>query len=181
MPETINILVAVDAATLAQQVSDGSLSAGTLNSPTMLGAYSSSDVYISMVSTYNSVDNDTNGQSELQVKANSGDSIRWYMQSFDCNTDYTAYIVSGVFNTTSGNAVISDFHLRSMQAGCYFPSTSDPSSPLQEYHNQVYLAEADVDASGGTVQYYMTFSVVNNSTGQTVGYFKWDPFINVSQ
>ncbi|MDI1256334.1 MAG: hypothetical protein PSV16_09545 [Flavobacterium sp.] len=54
----INILVAVDGSQLAQQVADGSISAGSQGSPTSLGAWSQSDVYIAMISQHSNVVND---------------------------------------------------------------------------------------------------------------------------
>ena len=53
---TIDILIAVDGAKLAQQVSDGSISPGSQGSPTNLGSYSSSDVYIAMITQNNNME-----------------------------------------------------------------------------------------------------------------------------
>jgi hypothetical protein len=83
----INILIAVDGATLAQQVKDGSLSAGSSASPTNLGSYGSSNVYISMIAPNSVVSNGTQGDSELQISANGGDSVEWAITSFDNNFD----------------------------------------------------------------------------------------------
>ena len=64
---TINVLIAVDGAKLAQQVKDGSISAGSVNAPTNLGSYAGSDVYISMIAPNSFVDNGTLVDSELQI------------------------------------------------------------------------------------------------------------------
>ncbi|MBF6653529.1 hypothetical protein C3B47_11630 [Flavobacterium columnare] len=39
------------------------------------------------------VTNNSQGQSELNVKANSGDQVQWFMTTFDNNVDYIAFCI----------------------------------------------------------------------------------------
>lgn len=168
-----NVLVAVDGYELAQQVRDGVISPGTKGTPTDLGAYSSSDVFISMISQHSSATNDQGG-SELEITVNAGDSIRWAMMTFGSNLNYTAYLYNGIFNPTT---VLSHLVLHPITATNYLP---DAESDIKTYDNQLYIAEGTVLKPGKEVQYTLSFALVDNSDGHIVGYFSWDPFINVS-
>ena len=72
----INILVAVNASELASRLADGSMKPGSVSSPTNLGAWGGSDVFVSMIAQNSYVASDQGG-SELDIKANSGDTVRW--------------------------------------------------------------------------------------------------------
>jgi nematocidal protein AidA len=173
----INILVAVNGTQLAQQVADGSINSGTQSSPTNLGSYKTSDVYISMTAQNSVVVND-GGQSELTVVANSGDTLRWSMQTFDGNSDYTAYLYAGTFNPVTN---ISSLIYLPVTTSSYLPTSSNPLAAPSLVHSSVYFAQGTVLTPGTTIQYFLSFTLVNNSNGAIVGYFSWDPFINVSQ
>lgn len=176
---TINVLIAVDAATLAQQVKDGSIKPGTLSSPTSLGSYSSSDVYIAMITQSGNVNNNTQGQSELQIKCNSGDTIQWAITSFANNFDHSVYLYNGVFNPASA---MNPMSYNSSQAYNYLPAPGGGTSigAKTKYINQIVTAQANVAQVGITIQYYLSFQLVDNSNGNIIGYFMWDPFINVN-
>jgi len=173
----IYILIAVNGTQLAQQVADGSIRPGSQTSPTSLGAWQSSDVYISMIAQNSVVVND-GGQSELTVAANSGDSLRWSMQTFDSNSDYTAYLYAGTFNPPSN---ISPLVYLPVTTSSYLPTSSNPLAPPSLVHNSVYFAQGTVLTPGTQIQYTLSFTLVNNSTGAIIGYFSWDPFINVAK
>ena len=172
----VYILVAVNGTQLAQQVADKSIQPGTQSSPTNLGAYTSSDVYISMTAQNNVVVNDGGG-SELTVAANSGDTLRWSMQTFDSNSDYTAYLYAGSFNPSTN---ISPLIYLPVTTSSYLPTSSNPLAPPSLVHNSVYFAQGTVLTPGKQIQYTLSFTLVNNSDGAIVGYFSWDPFISVS-
>jgi hypothetical protein len=173
---TINVLVAVNGAQLAQQVADGSIKPGSQASPTGLGSYQQSDVYIAMIAQSSVVVND-GGQSELTIKANSGDTIRWTMQSFDGNADYTAYIYNSSFNPPN----ITPLTYFNMTTSSYLPPGSVPTAAPVLVHNQSYVAQGTITTPGATIQYTLSFVLVDNSSGKIIGYFYWDPFINVSK
>lgn len=174
---TINIQIAVDAATLAEQVQDGSISAGSVNSPTYLGSYTSSDVYICMITQSGNVNNNTQGESELSVSANGGDTLEWAMTTFDNNDDYTAFLYAGNFTPASAMTALTYI---APQTTIYLPPSGNPTGTLTAYTNQTSFAQATVIQTNLSVQYNLSFIVVNNKNGTVVGYFYWDPFIAVS-
>lgn len=190
----INIIVAVNGSQLAQQVKEGAIKPGSADSPSMLGAYAQSDVYITMIAQ-NCYASNAQGQSELTVKANSGDILRWNMVCFNDSTrphpkladtlqnvhperfaDYTAFIYNGNFKPSVN---ISPLVYMNIVASEYLPRGSKPKGPLKNYHNHVYIAEATVLQPATKIQYVMAFQLVNNASGKVIGYFVWDPFISV--
>ncbi|QHI35932.1 hypothetical protein IMCC3317_12800 [Kordia antarctica] len=175
---TINVLVAVDGAKLAQQVADGSIKAGSKGSPTVLGSYSSSDVYITMTAPNSSIDNGTNGQSELQIKANGGDTVEWAITTFDNNFDQSVYIYNGNFNPS--DAINSPLSYASGQAYAYLATGNPPSDTPTKFVNQVSTVSGTILKIGLQIQYTLSFALVDNASGKIIGYFTWDPFINVN-
>ncbi|MES2654925.1 MAG: AidA/PixA family protein [Bacteroidota bacterium] len=176
----INILIAVDGATLAQRVQDGSLAAGTSGSPTGLGAWSQSDVFISMVTQNSNVTNGSSeGSSELSITCDAGDELQWSIISFDMNTEQTPYLYNGSFTLTAGNPPIGITPLTYLTTEVvnYFPPTANPTGPLTAATNTLARAIGTVTTPGQTLQYTLSFVLVNNSNGSIIGYFSWDPFI----
>lgn len=173
MSKTINILVAANAEKLAQQVEDKKLSPGTKDNPTNLGSYQQSDVFISMLTQSQYTSNQ--GSSELTVRANSGDNIRWTMATFDAGSDYSAFIYKSAFSKPK----VDDVFYQNLQVRNYIPSSTEP---LMEYNEHIYICQGTVDSeTADTVQYTMSFAVIDNSNGQYVGYFMWDPFISINK
>jgi hypothetical protein len=175
---TINVLIAVDGASLAAQVADGSLSPGSAGSPTNLGSYGSSDVYISMIAPNSYVTNGSQGDSELQISANSGDSVEWAITTFDNNFDQTPYLYGSSFNPST--AINTPLSYASSQAYAYLAIGNPPASTPTKFINQVNTVSGTIQQIGLTIQYTLSFTLVNNSNGQIIGYFLWDPFINVN-
>ncbi|MBL4710100.1 MAG: hypothetical protein JKY48_16850 [Flavobacteriales bacterium] len=171
----INILIAVDGITLAEQVRDGSIKKGSLNNPTSLKSWKESDVYISMISQHSNVVND-GGKSELKISANAGDSIDWAMTTFGNNSDYTAFLYAGHF-TPSSAIVPSGLTYFNSQIDEHLPNNS---KVLTKYTNNVYLAQGTVVKVGVSIQYTLSFQLVDNTTREVIGYFYWDPFIDVN-
>jgi hypothetical protein len=175
---TINVLIAVDGAKLAQQVADGSISAGSIGAPTNLGSYQSSDVYISMIAPNSSVDNSTNGQSELQISANGGDTVEWAITTFDNNFDQTPYLYGGTFSPTG--SINTPLSYSSGQAYAYLATGNPPATAPTKFINQVNSVSGTIEMIGTQIQYTLQFTLVNNSNGAIIGYFSWDPFIIVN-
>lgn len=173
---TIDILVAVDGAKLAQQVADGSINPGSQSSPTVLGAYADSDVYISMISESSNVTNEQ-GQSELTVSANSGDTLRWSMTTFGNNADQTAYLYAGNFNPSDA---ISELSYVRFEENLYLPPSGDPTGTPVKLLNNVLVASGIIQRVSVQIQYTLSFTLVDNATGSIIGYFTWDPFIQVN-
>ena len=174
---TINVLIAVDGAKLAQQVADGSMKAGSSASPTNLGSYGSSDVYISMIAPNSMVSNSTQGDSELQISANGGDSVEWAITTFDNNFDQTPFLYAASFNPA--NAINTPLSFASGEAYAYLGTGNPASTTPTKFVNQVSTVTGTVLKIGLTIQYTLSFVLIDNSTGNTIGYFMWDPFINV--
>ena len=174
---TIDIIVAVNAGELVKQVSSGNIQSGTQNAPTNLGAWNNSDVFIAMISE-NQFATDDQGKSELKVSAQQGDTVKWSITTFGRNVNHSAYIYSSNFNPGTALEDVSYDLINTTQ---YFPSGSNPLVAPSQYANQVvYKASAAVITSSDvTVQYSLSFALYDNSTGEAVGYFMWDPFIDV--
>ncbi len=175
---TINVLIAVDGAKLAQQVADKSIKPGTADAPTNLGAYGSSDVYISMIAPNSSVSNGTQGESELQISANGGDSIEWAITTFDNNFDQTPFLYTGTFSPA--HAINTPLSFSCGEAYAYLGSGNPASTSPTKFINQVSTVTGTIEKVGLKIQYTLSFVLVDNSTGNTIGYFTWDPFINVN-
>ena len=175
---TINVLIAVDGAKLAQQVADGSISPGSSGSPTNLGSYGTSNVYISMIAPNSVVSNGTQGESELQISANGGDSVQWAITSFDNNFDQTPFLYSAAFNPAS--AINTPLSYASGEAYAYLGTGNPASTTPSKFVNQVSTVTGTILKIGLTIQYTLSFVLVDNATGKTIGYFMWDPFINVN-
>lgn len=174
---TINILIAVDGAKLAQQVSDGSLNAGSQNAPTILGSYDSSDVYISMIAPNSYVSNGSEGSSELTIQTNSGNNIEWAITTFDNNFNQTPYLYSGTFNPADA---MGNLNFNSAESQSYLATDLPNSTAPTKFINQINTVTGQIEKVDTQIQYYLSFVLVDNSTGNTIGYFAWDPFINVN-
>ena len=175
---TINVLIAVDAAQLAQQVKDGKIKAGSQNSPTSLGSYSSSDVYIAMIAPNSVVVNGTQGQSELQISANSGDTVEWAITSFDNNFDQTPYLYNGTFSPSGSINIPLSYSCG--QAYAYLATGNPPASKPTKFINQVSTVSGQIQMVATKITYHLSFTLVDNATGNIIGYFQWDPFILVN-
>lgn len=173
---TINVLVAVNAEQIAQQVADSKLSAGSAASPTSLGSWTSSDVFIAMVTQSQYVVNQQ-GQSEMTLKASSGDSVRWLITSFDGGTDYSVYVYASSFNPADD---IASTVYMNLQTNEYLPPNGDTTRNPVKVVNHIYVAQSTVTGSTGSqIQYTMSFAVYDNKNQRMVGHFYWDPFINI--
>lgn len=174
---TINILVTVNGESLASQVANGSIPPGRETSPTGLGSFSSSNAFISMVAPIESVNNSTQGQSELDIRANIGDTLSWSISTIDNNDSQTPQLYNGQFNPSSA---MSQMNFYCVQAKTYLAQGSPPASSPVEYVNQVSSVSSQILQGGVKIQYTLSFILVNNATGETIGYFSWDPFITVN-
>jgi len=174
---TINVLVAVDGNKVAQLVNDGRINPGTPGGPTSLGNYADSDVFIAMVAPNASVANNTQGQSELQISADARDEVEWAITTFDANGNYTAYLYNGVFNPAGAMGPLTYV---SAQGYVYLGTGSPASTTPTKFIDQTNTVSATIEEVNVKIQYTLSFVLVNNSNGNVVGYFCWDPFIIVS-
>jgi hypothetical protein len=175
---TINILVIVDGTGLASAVADGIIPAGTQASPTALGSYESSDVYISMVAPNGSVVNNTQGQQGLLISTNGGDIIAWGITTFANNFYQTAYLYNGIFNPS--NSINTPLSYACGEASVYLALKNQHANKPTKFINQASTVSGTILQVDVTIQYVLSFTLVNNSNGAIIGYFCWDPFITVN-
>jgi hypothetical protein len=175
---TINVLIAVDGTALASQVVDGALSPGSPDAPTKLDSYSASGVYISMIAAGNSVSNGDQGQSELEISANPGDTVEWVITTLDNNISQTAYLYGSSFNPAPVISSPSTYFCG--EAASFLGTGNPPASTPTKFTNRVSNVSATVQETGETIQQSLSFVLVNNANGQVIGYFQWSPFITVN-
>jgi len=174
---TIDILCVIDTNGLMQK----GLSPGTLQAPTSLGSYSDSDTFVFMIcdGQYASTDQ---GKSELAVNAVTGDTLRWTITdpSTGLLTDQTAHSYSCIlYNFASagpGTGTITEPALVTQPAVMYYNSADNQPSAAAYMCSAWTSSVLDV----GTVQYSWSFQVIDCVSGSVVGYYSWDPFINIT-
>lgn len=174
--KTIDIIIAVNSDKLASGISDGAIAPGTVDAPTNLGAWQQSDILISMIAQ-SSFAVSNQGQSELTIKANSGDIVQWAITTFDNDIDYTVFLYNDLFNP---DTAISSLDYDLVTNSAYLPGEGNPTGPISKVNNKNYIVSGKVLTPGARIQYTLSFALVDNSSGQIIGYFYWDPFINVN-
>lgn len=181
MGKVINVAILVDAANLIAKLDSGQLSPGTENHPTFIGN-SAADQYVYMVAKNGVVTNHhTQAKSSLTIEAKSGDSIKWNMMTFGQNAAYSAFVYKSEFNLRYGTGHIGIQHVgyENQVIGVRIPEGENPTGPLGRFKNTIYTTSADVTNIDQTIQYSMTFQLVDEASGQVRGYFYWDPYIQI--
>lgn len=160
---TINILIAVDAAVLARQVSDGAVKCGSMRWPTSLNSYRRTDVYLVMLSPYGPIDNKKQ-LSDLLINPQQDYTIRWSITSFANNFNHSLF-----FYKMRSRWIEYD----STQVDNYLPAPGDGISTgtVTRYTNQVVTVRSTI-----TWRCSLCFQVIDNATGESIGFFKWNPF-----
>lgn len=171
---TINLLIAVDASTLAEAVADKTLPAGTPNAPTPLGPYSTSGIALCMMTEDSIMSN--MAEDDFNVNVNSGDTLQWEMTAFS-NSDHTVYPYNAVFNPP---AAMSQMKYIAAESTVYFPAANHPTGPITAFKEHDYCAQSTVLKTFLSVQYALAFALVDNSSGKIIGYFSIDAFIIAS-
>jgi len=179
---TIDILCVIDTNYLMSNVKGGKLKAGTLQSPTNLGAWGSSDTYIFMICD-GQYANNNQGKSELTINANVKDIIRWTITdpSTGLVTNQTAHSYSCIlynFSSQSASGIITPPAVNSAPAVMYYNSLDNKDIPVAGTYMCSNWTSSVLKT--GTVQYSWSFQVVDCNTNKVVGYFTWDPFIIIS-
>ena len=181
----IDIAVVIDAVTLAQ-----SKPGGTWNSPISLGSYSQSDVYVFMITQGQYVVNEQ-AQSELTVAANVGDIISFNMTAPGAGVNYYPILYNAVLDNNNvvnlGNMLLDwdNYLLSSGGSGAQpvfadtVPPGNDGAGNPNNCLNSTWKMEVRAVGNGQT-QYNMWFSIVDTNNGNVIGYYIWDPFINIT-
>lgn len=178
MGKVINVAILVDAANLIDHMKNNKLSPGSIDHPTSLGAYTDSDKFIYMVAKNAVVSNDQ-ARSELTINAGSGDTIKWNMMTFGQNATYSAFVYSSKFNllSGSGHVGIQRVGYENQVIGVRIPEGEDPKAKPGRFKNTIYTTSGDVTNIDQEIQYSMSFKLVDESSGDVLGYFSWDPFV----
>lgn len=175
----IDIVTVVDASTLISLVNDGTLQPGTLEAPTNLGSYAGSDRFIFMIADGSYVVNDSQTHSELTVSANVGDNIRWTITN--PSADFTMDCLLYGFKSAAIGTAISNPACQTSPVISYYNSLTGPTVPAAAaYMYSVWVASV-LSNTQPVVQYTWNFQVLDASTGVPLGYFTWDPFIQIAQ
>ena len=179
----INVLITVN----ANLIVDKKGYTGTEDSPISLGANKTSDNFVSMIAQ-NSVVKSNDGKSELEIQANSNDTITWSINTFDNMSDHSASLYGGHFSDIKGKQTISALTYSSNPIACSLPkeNAENPLKPgaIERFQNQVCSVSGKViylppTSKNDKVTYHMRFRLTD-ATGKKVGYFKWDPFIKIT-
>ncbi|WP_435261731.1 AidA/PixA family protein [Tenacibaculum sp. nBUS_03] len=171
MSNTIDILTVVDAVSLQEAVASGKLKKGTKTNPTSLGSYGTSDAYIYMITANDYVVNDQ-AKSELTIAANVGDTVRWMITCPGGGTGNNVILMD--WNSSSASGIIDPISL-DIDIDLYVGSASVAPNPV-EFQNYCF---AGMLTKKGNVQYYITFQLLDEH-GADLGFYLWDPFINVA-
>ncbi|MFK7748176.1 MAG: AidA/PixA family protein [Kordia sp.] len=172
MSNTIDILTVVDAVSVLEAVADKKLGgAGTASNPYNLGANGTSDAYIYMITASEFVVNNQ-AKSELTVKANVGDTVRWMGTCPGGGTSSNVILTN--WHAGSGENLINPLSL-DLSVKLYVGSATVPPTAVN-YEDYCY---SGMVTGSGSVQYTITFQLIDEN-GNSQGYFIWDPFINIS-
>lgn len=118
-----------------------------------------------------------NGGGELNIQAYVGNELRWQATSSTLASSHTVALYK--FDFLQGDDCLGTPHLGVQQPLSYYPT--HPSNPLQfsSYTIHAPYWAADVNAAG-SVTYRFYFTILSPG-GHALGYYYWDPFIQVSQ
>ncbi len=177
---TIDILCVIDTNGLMKRAKD----TGTLSTPINLAAVdASTDTFVFMICDGQYACNNQ-GKSELMINANVGDTVRWTI------TDPSTGLTPGedsksfsciLYNFKSGGegTVLTTPVLNSAPAISYYNSLTSITTPVAA----AYMCSSwnSSIVATGNIQYDWAFQVVDNATGEVVGYYTWDPYINVKK
>jgi len=160
----IDILIAIDAATIVAKTTTPSMDP---NNPIQADPNS-----IFMVTSAADVVSG-NGGDELNVKAETGDTIRWREMSLSLDVDDRVMLYA--FQDSGGGLI------QAPQAIVITITDSVPGNPplppstqtIQDFFWQTTVLKP------GTDTYHFSF-VITSRTGTVLGYYMWDPFITIS-
>ena len=181
----INIAVVIDTATLAQ-----TKPGGTWNEPTYIGSYAESNVCVFMIAQSQYVVNNQ-AKSELTISAKIGDLINFTVTSPDAGIDFCPIFYNAQLNNKNvmdvGSILINwDKYLLSSGGKGAEPIFSDlipDGQPGAGNPNNCITSTWQMivtSVGSGTTQYDMWFAIIDTNTGSVIGYYVWDPFIDIT-
>lgn len=177
-PNTIDILSVID----CEQIFKNGMKGGTPEKPTYLGSFGKSDHYVHMVTSSVYADpsgkqgtsvSTGEGQSELRVKANVGDTIQW---SITCLHEGVQYSVTlQAMDKLNGAKDISDASAVPLSIKRVSSAPAPAKPEIFSFTKNVLRATL---LKNGDVTYRLSFQVFDKD-GTSLGFFQWDPFIRV--
>jgi hypothetical protein len=126
---------------------------------------------------------------ELNIQGNIGDNVRWRGESLSLNFDYDAVFVQ--FVQTGGASDLMTLPPQLIGGAKSGGGTFDKDAPMPVnsvsgsgvFSNAVvsqpyYFFQSTLE-SAGKVTYHWVFQLFDSS-GNSLGYFQWDPYITIS-
>lgn len=162
----IDVMIVIDCATVIEEFGTNS----DANNPVQV---TTADL-ISMMTVQADAIKDQGGN-ELNVKAVTGDVIRWREESLSLNADYNTILYK--FVAYSGGDLISTPQPLEMEITSPLPNPQDPLKPNTQTIKD-YFWQSTV-LMPGSVTYHFSFMILDRDSN-VQGYFWWDPFITIS-
>jgi hypothetical protein len=131
--------------------------------------------YIFMVSEKDNVMTPQGG-AELKIKAKIEDSVRWRSTSLSKNTGYYTQLYS--FTTSHGGDLLTTPIVYNLSVTIPIANPADPPYPSEFESTTAHTWMATV-VKEGQVTYHWSF-LISDRSGNIIGYFKWDPFIVIT-
>ena len=165
------ILTVIDCQTVLAKVTPG-----TIGNEASLGSWDTSSVYVYMISSGNYAISGQ-GQSELNVSANSGDIIQWTVTDPTSGQEYNPVLYGF---TTNNPTVLTAPVMLAETLEVYQPqSTTAPTGPFQKVNYPDYVWQTTILQPGQQAQYSWKFVILDNN-GTQLGAYSWDPFITIA-
>ena len=114
------------------------------------------------------------GGGELNISARVEDSIRWRETTLSLNAEYSSFLYK--FSTNDEGLISTPFPIEATRT-VPRPDPEDPLNPqTQEIHDYHWSCEV---TRVGQVTYQFSFMILDRN-GEKLGYYRWDPFITIS-
>lgn len=162
--EIIDVLIVVDAASIAEQFPPG-----TVDSPTSVSA----ELIMLVVRQSNAIFGQ--GSKELSLKAQTLDTIRWRATSLTLDAAYDAMLYA--FFALKGSDLISAPTPLLADVDSPLPNPDDPIGPGQQTIKDYFWST--VVERAGEATYAFHFMIAGRD-GVPQGYYSWDPFVRIS-
>ena len=170
MGNVINILTVIDVETILAK----NVTPGTAENPTSLGAWTSSDAYVYMITAKGFIDTDSKGRagSELTIDAEVNDVIRWELTCPGSGLNHDAIIANVKIGSENVPNAITKPEGKVVNRHVYVEAGSPGYQVIQQTD---FVATILKEAY---IQYTITFQIMDNK-GKSLGFYFWDPFIKV--
>lgn len=170
MSKTINILSVIDVETI---INNGLKGGDSVENATLLGAWKQSDSYVYMITAQGFIDSNskTRAGSELTIDANPKDTIQWELTCPGAGLKFNAIIANiGIGEQSHPGSLTPP--LATLTNRKIYDKAGRPGYQIVQQTDFV----SEVNTTGKT-QYNVAFQIMN-STGVSLGFYFWDPFVN---